>query len=202
MPASGCPPAGTPGPSTYRCAMARLTLVRHGEAAAGWGDDPDPGLSELGRRQADAVAQALAAAGPMPILVSPLRRTLETADPLARRWRTEAIVEPGVGEIRTPTGLGDRATWLRGVMAGRWSEQDPRLRAWADDVVDVLLAQAEDTVVVSHFVAINVAVGRASGDDRVVCVRPGNCSRTVLDTAGGALRLVEAPVDVEDTEVL
>lgn len=182
--------------------MARLTLVRHGEASAGWGDDADPGLSVLGRRQADAVAQALAAEGPMPILVSPLRRTLETADPLARRWRTEAFVEPRVGEIRTPTGLADRTAWLRGVMAGRWSQQDLSLRAWADDVVDVLLAQTEDTVIVSHFVAINVAVGRASGDDRVVCVRPGNCSRTVLDTAGGALRLVEAPVDVDDTDVL
>lgn len=182
--------------------MARLTLVRHGEAAAGWGDDADPGLSELGRRQADAVARALADGGPRPILVSPLRRTLETAEPLARRWGAEAAVEPRVGEIRTPAGLDDRTAWLRGVMAGRWSEQDPGLRAWADDVVAVLLAQPEDTVVVSHFVAINVAVGRATGDDRVVCVRPGNCSRTVLDTAGGALRLVEAPLDVDDTQVL
>jgi hypothetical protein len=66
----------------------------------------------------------------------------------------------------------------------------------------VLVARAEDAVVVSHFVAINVAVGRAIGDDRVVCVRPGSGSRTVLDTAGGALRLVEAPVDVDDTDVL
>lgn len=182
--------------------MARLTLVRHGEATAGWGDDPDPGLSERGRRQADVVAEALTGAGPMPILVSPLRRTLETAEPLARRWRTEAVVEPRVGEIRTPTGIGDRATWLRDVMAGRWSEQEPSLRAWADDVVDVLVARTEDTLVVSHFVAINVAVGRATGDERVVCVRPGNCSRTVLDNAGGLLRLVEAPVDVDHTDVL
>lgn len=182
--------------------MARLTLVRHGEASAGWGDDPDPGLSGLGRRQADAVAQALADVGPVPILVSPLRRTLETAAPLARRWGTEAVVEPRVGEIRTPTGLGDRTTWLRSIMAGVWSQQDPGLRAWADDVVDVLLARREDTVIVSHFVAINVALGRATGDDRVVSVRPGNCSRTVLDNAGGALRLVEAPVDVGDTDVL
>jgi broad specificity phosphatase PhoE len=188
--------------TTYRRSMARLTLIRHGEAAAAWGDDLDPGLSELGRRQSDAVAHALAAIGPMPILVSPLRRTLETARPLTRLWRTEAAVEPRVGEIRTPDGLGDRTPWLRSVMAGVWSQQDPGLRAWADGVVDVLLARREDTVIVSHFVAINVAVGRAIGDDRVICVRPGNCSRTVLDNADGALRLVEAPVDVDDTDVL
>ena len=37
--------------------MPRLTLVRHGRAAAGWGDDLDPGLDDLGRAQAESVAK-------------------------------------------------------------------------------------------------------------------------------------------------
>lgn len=182
--------------------MARLTLVRHGEAAAGWGDADDPGLSELGRAQAVALADALAPAGPLPILVSPLRRTLETARPLADRWGVDPVVEASVGEIRTPEGITDRSTWLAGVLAGRWAEQDPQLRAWADELVAVLREQRADAVVVTHFVAINVALGRATGDDRVVNVRVGNASRTVFDNAGGELRLVDAPVDVGETEVL
>ena len=36
-----------------------IYLVRHGEAAAGWGDHPDPGLSALGQKQAKAVAVEL-----------------------------------------------------------------------------------------------------------------------------------------------
>jgi hypothetical protein len=32
--------------------VTRLHLVRHGRAAAGWDTDPDPGLDDIGRRQA------------------------------------------------------------------------------------------------------------------------------------------------------
>jgi|TARA_B110000263_G_scaffold189153_1_gene166807 broad specificity phosphatase PhoE len=59
--------------------MATLYLVRHGQAAASWGEDPDPGLNALGHGQAARMAAALAALGPMPIMISPLRRTRETA---------------------------------------------------------------------------------------------------------------------------
>ena len=36
--------------------MTRLILVRHGRAAGGWDDDLDPGLDDLGRAQAEAMA--------------------------------------------------------------------------------------------------------------------------------------------------
>ncbi len=65
--------------------MPRITMVRHGQAAAGFSDDLDPGLSALGREQADAAAAALAPIGPQPIIASPLRRCRETAAPLAAR---------------------------------------------------------------------------------------------------------------------
>jgi broad specificity phosphatase PhoE len=56
-------------------------------------------------------------------------------------------------------------------------------------------------VVVTHFVAINVAVGHASGDDRVVCFVPDNCSRTVLDADGDRLTVVELGEQVASTKV-
>ena len=49
----------------------------------------DPGLDALGHSQAEAVAQKLASLGPLPILSSPLRRTRETAAPLAKLWNVE-----------------------------------------------------------------------------------------------------------------
>jgi broad specificity phosphatase PhoE len=173
--------------------MPRLILVRHGEAAAGWGADADPGLSDEGRRQAEAVAEELVPLGPLPIVVSPLRRTRETAAPLERRWATEAGVHEGVGEVRTPdeVGLEARATWLGGFMGGRWSTAAPGLQAWRSGVLDTLASLDRDTVVVTHFVAINVAVGAASGDDRVVSFAPANCSRTILEADGCGLRVVE-----------
>ena len=39
--------------------MAIVQLVRHGKAAAGFGTHPDPGLDDLGRSQAAAVAAML-----------------------------------------------------------------------------------------------------------------------------------------------
>ncbi|MEY2459529.1 MAG: hypothetical protein QOG30_1359, partial [Acidimicrobiaceae bacterium] len=60
--------------------------MRHGDAAAGWGDDLDPGLSERGQAQARHVAESLKPLGPLPMLTSPLRRCRETAAPIADLW--------------------------------------------------------------------------------------------------------------------
>jgi broad specificity phosphatase PhoE len=51
-----------------------LHLVRHGRAAAGWDTDPDPGLDDIGRRQAVEAATTLAALVPCALVSSPLRR--------------------------------------------------------------------------------------------------------------------------------
>lgn len=170
----------------------RLYLVRHGRAAAGWDDDPDPPLDDVGRAQAEAVAAELAPLGPLPLLVSPLRRCRETAEPLAAAWAVQPVIEPAVAEIPSPPGvpMGERVAWLRLAMAGTWAELGSRYTSFRDAVVARLVASATDTVVVSHFVAINAAIGAALGDDRVVIDRVDNCSVTVLEVAGGRLRLV------------
>ena len=181
--------------------MSRLFLVRHGRAAAGWGDDPDPGLDDIGRAQAEAMAEALAPLGPMPIVVSPLRRTRETAAVLERRWSRTALVDPGVGEIESPTAdLAEREEWLRAVMQGSWSEA-PELATWRQRVIDTLADLRADTVVVTHFVAINVAVGHATNNDRVVCFVPDNCSRTVLDVDGVDFVVVQLGEQAATTRV-
>jgi hypothetical protein len=69
-------------------------------------------------------------------------------------------------------------------------------------VVACLLEQPDDCVVFTHFVAINVAIGAAIGDDRIVCRRVANCASTTLDTDGGSLTLVTEPAEVAQTEVL
>ena len=173
--------------------MSRLFLVRHGRPLARYDQDHDPGLEPVGLQQAAAAVDELAELGPLPVIVSPLRRTRETAAAFEQRWGVEATVEPAVGEIKSPTDdLAERTEWLRAILTGeqRWSDLDGDLRRWREGVVASLLALAQDTVVVSHFIAINVAVGAATGDDRVLAFRPDLCSCTVLDNDGGALRLV------------
>ncbi|HXI86596.1 MAG TPA: histidine phosphatase family protein [Parvularculaceae bacterium] len=173
--------------------MARLYLVRHGEASAAWDKAVDPGLSEFGRRQSEQAAQKLTHFGPLDIFSSPLLRARETAEPTARDWRRPVTLADQVAEIPSPDGLpiGDRQTWLLGVMRGGWAKAGAPERNWRRTLVDFLAAQRDDAVIFSHFVAINVAVGAALGRDDVICFRPANASITVVETNSGVLSLIK-----------
>jgi broad specificity phosphatase PhoE len=59
---------------------------------------PDPGLTELGRQQAAAAAEALEGEGIRRIIASPYTRALETAAPVARRLGVPVHVMPTVRE--------------------------------------------------------------------------------------------------------
>jgi broad specificity phosphatase PhoE len=172
--------------------MARLYMVRHGRAAAGFGESHDPGLDEVGRVQAEDVVQHLMPLGPLPILTSPLRRTRETAAPLARLWNVQPVIEEAVAEIPSPTdNLQERVAWLREFMAGSWRNATPPMAEWRENVLAALLGMREDTVIFSHYIAINVAAGLALSDDRVVVFSPDNCSVTIYENEKNRLRLIE-----------
>jgi broad specificity phosphatase PhoE len=187
--------------------MPLLYLIRHGQASSTWEPgDWDPGLSEVGRAQAEVRAEQMAGIHhvPLALLSSPLRRARETAAALERRWKSVATIEPRVGEIQA-FGVAPerRREWLRSILQLRWSElaaPGSPLDRWRNDVLQALLAITQDTVVFSHSVAINVAVGFALGDDRVTCFLPANCSCTVVEVAGGMLRVVE--LGSEDAGIL
>jgi len=178
--------------------LATLLLVRHGKAAAGFGAHLDPGLDDLGRRQAAATARVLAPHGPLQIYSSPLARARETASPLTERWGSEPIIEPRVSEIPAPTDdLRERSAWLATVMPERWENLDQRLHLWRQALLDCLLDMQDDSVVFCHFIAINVAVGAATRDDRMICFRPDNGSVTRLANHDGNLRLIELGREAE-----
>lgn len=172
--------------------MARVVLVRHGEAAASFVDAVDPGLSPVGRRQALALATELGEPGGAELRSSPLRRARETASPVERAWGRSAAIESRIAEIPwSGDDLRQRGTFLREAMSGRWSDLDAEYRDWRDAVVAAVLEPAVDAVFFTHLLAINVVIGRARGDDRVLIEPVANCSRTVVETDGEALRLVE-----------
>ena len=60
-----------------------IYFVRHGEAAAGWGEHPDPGLSDKGWIQAEAVAKRLIGLDIQQVFTSPMARCQETASAFA-----------------------------------------------------------------------------------------------------------------------
>lgn len=84
-----------------------VVLIRHGSARHSTPEEPlglidgqsDPDLTELGRDQALAVAERLSSAKTEAIFVTPLRRTQETARPLAERLGIEPVVLPELREV-------------------------------------------------------------------------------------------------------
>jgi len=114
---------------------AELLLIRHGESEPALLDAPaplvggqsDPALGPEGREQAELVAARLAAAGIAAIYVSTLRRTAETAAPLAARLGLVPRVEPALREV----GLGE---WEGGLFRKMVSEHHPMaMRMWAEE---------------------------------------------------------------------
>ncbi len=117
-----------------------LLLVRHGQSEAYVDDSPfalvdgqgDPPLSELGAEQARRVSVRLAGAGIAAIYVTPLRRTAQTAAPLARRLGLDLQVEAGLREVY----LGE---WEGGEFRKRVAENHPiSQRMFAEQRWDVI----------------------------------------------------------------
>ncbi len=178
--------------------MNRVHVIRHGKPAATWGGgDEDPGLDGTGLLQALAIAKELLVLPqdqrPTRVVSSPLRRCRETAEPLADALGVQIVVDPRVGEIPTPAALSheDRPDWLRQAFGGRWDEIQGDLDyvAWTESVAAALREHA-GAAVFSHFVALNAAVGVATGQAEVMAFRPDHCSRTVFDVEGERLILV------------
>jgi probable phosphoglycerate mutase len=105
-----------------------ILLIRHGESIAADPANPfelvegrgDPGLSALGRAQAEALAERLAEVPIEAVYVTPLRRTLETVAPLLARRGLESVVEADLIEL-------DMGEWEGGLYRQHITEADPRI---------------------------------------------------------------------------
>lgn len=185
--------------------MARLYLIRHGQAAAGYGSDRDPGLSDDGRSQAEAVVPTLTellGGQVLPIRSSPLRRCQQTAAPLAAHWGVPVEVDPLIAEVAAPSDdLAERSIWLRKALAGTWSELEPQPVAWRARLLDHLRSATDDAVLFTHFVVVNAVIGAARGEDSVMVEPVTYTSVTVVDVTDGVLHLVRAG-SIAETEVL
>ncbi len=115
-----------------------IWLVRHGEAAAAFDQEIDPGLSPLGHEQAEAASQQLSTIVPedAQLLSSPKQRALQTGAPFAairgvscttmrvsssyplrRAWRS---VPSGCNRHWPPTGPPCPRPFMIGEIARLW----------------------------------------------------------------------------------
>lgn len=179
-----------PGTQDLGFPSMTLYLVRHGRALAG-SEQRDPGLDAVGESQARHVAEALRGRGASRLVCSPLRRARETAAPVAEALGLSLEIREEVAEVFDPQMSTDaRGAMLGPFLSGSWSEQSAALRAWRERVLRALTDFGQDKViVVSHFVAISVAIGASTDDDRVSPCALANASITTLEVSDGKLLL-------------
>lgn len=184
-------------PATYRQGRFRrppgaceILLVRHGESEPavdgvafptvdGHGD---PALHPVGREQAQRVADRLAREPITAIYVTTLRRTHETAAPLAARLGLEVRVEPDLREVH----LGE---WEGGAFRKHVAEGHPLAqRLWAEQRWDVVPG-AEPAAAFEARVRAGIGrIAAAHPDQLVVAVAHGGVIGQVIASASGAAR--------------
>ncbi|MCP2330322.1 putative phosphoglycerate mutase [Actinoalloteichus cyanogriseus DSM 43889] len=170
-------------------APTELLLIRHARPQRAAADQgvTDPALTELGTRQAELMAEALAEHPISVIYSSPLRRAVDTARPLADRLRLpittrDDLAEFDFGHDGAPTAAGAveprwRA-WARRLATQR---DDPDLAAFRLRVAAAMTAIAREhpsasVAVVCHTGVINAYVAAVRGTEDTFVHRLGHTS--------------------------
>ncbi|HEY8543519.1 MAG TPA: histidine phosphatase family protein [Acidimicrobiales bacterium] len=133
-----------------------LLLIRHARPNRddGSGGPADPGLSPVGRRQAEALADWLAGERIDAIYASPMRRAQETAAPLAERLGLKVTPEPDIAEYDAGAASYIPIEELKAAGDPRWMELPDDVPAFQARVVE-----AVERIVADH----------ASGRVAMVC---------------------------------
>lgn len=165
-----------------------LLLVRHGESEPARPGDPfplldghgDPALDPNGVAQAERVAERLQHEPITAIYVTTLRRTHQTAAPLAARLRIEPKVEPDLREVH----LGE---WEGGLFRQKVAEADPvAMRMAREQRWDVIPGAEPADAFAARVRAGIERIARAHPDETVVVVAHGGTIGQVLVEACGA----------------
>ena len=202
----------------------RVVLLRHGQTA--WNAEgraqghADPGLDDVGRNQAEAVAPVMAALDPTLLVTSDLARARETAALLEKETGLTALEDPrwreyDLGE-RTGLTLAEFGERMGTVFEGWWDVHAHVEVPGSETAEDVArrvvpafeellgrLGEEETAVVVTHGAALRIAL--AGILDWPLSTAGGfesmhNCGWAVLaETGAGRLRLASYNTTVAAT---
>lgn len=165
-----------------------VLLVRHGESEAADLTWPVPlvdgrgdfELSEIGREQAVLIADYLEGTRIDAIYVTSLRRTAETAAPLAARLRLTPRVEPALAEVH----MGE---WDAGVYRERVSAGDLRApRIFEEERWDVIPGAESNAAIAARVGPAIERIAERHSSGRVVCFAHGGTIGAVLAIATGS----------------
>ena len=159
--------------------------MRHGESEATDPERPfplvegrgDPPLSVLGQQQAVRVADRLAITRVDAIYVTSLRRTADTAAPLAARLGFAPQIEPALSEVY----MGE---WDGGIYRQRVADGDPLVLQMVEEERWDVIPGAESNSAIAARVGPAIArIAEHHPNERVVCFSHGGAIGAVLAIA-------------------
>ena len=172
-----------------------IYLIRHGEAESSWDQDSDPGLSKKGKRQSLELTTSLKnyiLEEKFTIISSPLRRALETAQPMLESNNLTFSINKIFSEIPSPgIELSDRKEWLRKIFTINKNELLEPQSDWLKNILTEISNIKKPTLIFSHFMVINVIVGEILKSKKLVIFNPDNCSVTKITSKNKELRIIE-----------
>jgi 2,3-bisphosphoglycerate-dependent phosphoglycerate mutase len=189
------PQESQPAAASYRQARFKrppgatdLLLIRHGESQAANPDLPfplvdghaDPALDPNGRDQAELLADRLAGTSIDAIYVTTLRRTAQTAAPLAERLGLTPHVEPDLREVH----LGN---WEAGLYRKMVAENHPiAQQMWAQERWDVIPGAEPASEFAARVGGAMRRLAAAHPDQRLAVIVHGGVIGQALALASGS----------------
>jgi probable phosphoglycerate mutase len=184
-----------------------IVWIRHGEPeriAPGSGVRADPQLTAAGREQAARLADWLACEPIDAVLSSPLRRAVETAQPIAAALGREVETFEGIVEYDVNSDHYIPTEELRvtkderwtAMVEGRWDEFGAELpeifRARVDEAVTAIVDRfpGQRVAAVCHGGVINVALGSVLGVAQPLWFEPGYTSMSRMLASRGGIRSI------------
>ena len=175
-------------------AEVEIILIRHGEAASGWSDDSDPGLSNLGKSQAEAVKENLESftSQNFQLISSPKKRAIETAQPTSLDWKSEIKIDDAFSEIPASNiKLERRMEWLKSMMNMDIAMLPEDVKEWRSRIIKKLKNIKSNSIIFSHFMVINVVVGYIKNHPILLSMYPDNGSLTKIKVSNGEISLIK-----------
>ena len=160
-----------------------IILIRHGEASASWGDDPDPGLSQLGENQAIELIDnnELLFLENYHFISSPKSRALMTAAPIAKKYYKDVEINAVFSEIPS-NGIDpkDKKDWLTKIIKTDLINLPNEVNDWRSELTKQILSIKRDTIIFSHFMVINALIAELTNNKNLLCFYPDYTSVTKI----------------------
>ena len=168
-----------------------LIFIRHGEAASSWVSHEDPGLSEKGLEQSEAILhrEDLQNLKNYKFISSPRKRAIETSRPLVKKFNKKIVIDETFNEIpSSDVDNNKKRQWLEKIVKMKKSDLPKNILDWQQKIYESVLESQGNTVIFSHFMVINSVISNILKSDTILYFYPDNTSVTKIFLLNGRIK--------------